>query len=250
MTCSCIISINLITLYYIIRWTKVEEEPNDSLPTSYDWRKTWSVCSHKIKDQAQCGSCWSFAGSTALAYRFCQASKGKVNVVLSPQDSISCDKGNNGCNGGGRLNTWNYYAKTGIVKESCFPYSSRGGTVEKCVTKCKNGAAWKKYKAKNVKAIAGENAIKTELINNGPVHTGFTVYQDFMNYKSGIYKHVSGSSLGGHAVVIIGYGVSNGTKYWICQNSWGANWGENGFFRIKIGDCGIDSNAAVGVPVL
>ena len=90
--------------------------------------------------------------------------------------------------------------------------------------------------AKNVKAIAGENAIKTELINNGPVHTGFTVYQDFMNYKSGIYKHVSGSSLGGHAVVIIGYGVSNGTKYWICQNSWGANWGENGFFRIKIGD--------------
>ena len=48
----------------------------------------------------------------------------------------------------------------------------RGGTVEKCVTKCKNGAAWKKYKAKNVKAIAGENAIKTELINNGPVHTG------------------------------------------------------------------------------
>ena len=105
------------------------------------------------------------------------------------------------------------------------------------------------YKAKNVKAIAGENAIKTELINNGPVHTGFTVYQDFMNYKSGIYKHVSGSSLGGHAVVIIGYGVSNGTKYWICQNSWGANWGEKGFFRIKIGDCGIDSNAAVGVPV-
>ena len=102
MTCSCIISINLITLYYIIRWTKVEEEPDDSLPTSYDWRKTWSVCSHKIKDQAQCGSCWSFAGSTTLAYRFCQASKGKVNVVLSPQDSISCDKGNNGCNGGGR----------------------------------------------------------------------------------------------------------------------------------------------------
>ena len=63
------------------------------------------------------------------------------------------------------------------------------------------------YKAKNVKAIAGENAIKTELINNGPVHTGFAVYQDFMNYKSGIYKHVSGSSLGEHAVVIIGYGV-------------------------------------------
>jgi cathepsin B len=73
------------------------------------------------------------------------------------------------------------------------------------------------------------------------METGFTVYQDFMNYKSGVYKHVSGNVLGGHAVKIVGWGQENGTNYWICANSWGTSWGENGFFRIAWGQCGIDS---------
>jgi len=72
-------------------------------------------------------------------------------------------------------------------------------------------------------------------MTNGPVETGFTVYADFMNYKSGIYKYVSGRQEGGHAVKIIGWGVEGGVKYWICANSWNTNWGENGFFRIEEG---------------
>jgi len=66
-----------------------------------------------------------------------------------------------------------------------------------------------------------------------------------MNYQSGIYHHVTGRQLGGHAVKIIGWGVESGTKYWICANSWNTSWGEQGFFRIKEGDSGID-NAAFG----
>ena len=58
-----------------------------------------------------------------------------------------------------------------------------------------------------------------------------------MQYESGIYKHVSGTLLGGHDVVIIGWGIEDGTKYWIAQNSWGKDWGEQGYFRIVEGIC-------------
>jgi len=59
------------------------------------------------------------------------------------------------------------------------------------------------------------------------------VFRDFMTYKSGIYVYTSGEPLGGHAVKMIGYGRENGIDYWICANSWGPNWGDNGYFKIK-----------------
>jgi len=73
------------------------------------------------------------------------------------------------------------------------------------------------------------------------METAFRVYSDFMNYGSGIYMHTSGHFEGGHAVKILGWGVEGGINYWICANSWGPKWGEEGFFRIAYGECGIDS---------
>ena len=67
--------------------------------------------------------------------------------------------------------------------------------------------------AQNIKVVRGIDGIKNELILNGPVHVGFDLYKDFMVYKSGIYKHLTGASLGGHAVVVVGYGVENGISY-------------------------------------
>jgi len=83
----------------------------------------------------------------------------------------------------------------------------------------------------------------TEIMTNGPVEAAFTVYTDFMLYKGGVYSHVSGTEEGGHAIKIVGWGVDNGTKYWLVANSWSPAWGENGFFRIKRGtnECGIES---------
>jgi cathepsin B len=75
------------------------------------------------------------------------------------------------------------------------------------------------------------------LVTKGPVTAAFTVYEDFVNYKSGVYKHVTGSALGGHAVKIIGYGVD----HWIVVNSWNETWGDEGTFKIAFGECGIDS---------
>jgi len=71
-----------------------------------------------------------------------------------------------------------------------------------------------------------------------------------MNYKSGVYHHVSGSLEGGHAVKILGWGTDGKTAYWLCANSWGKLWGEQGFFRIKQGDCGIDDATYACAPDL
>ena len=222
------------------------EEEEDDVPESFDFRTQWPDCIGEIRIQASCGSCWAFSGAVAFQQRLCIA--GGDKVVLSPQDSVSCDKANLGCQGGYLPRTWNYYKTTGLVTENCFPYTSQKGTVEACITECKDGSEWKKYKISDYSSFRGVNAIRKEILENGPVQTGFTVYNDFMSYKSGIYKHVSGSALGGHAVIIIGWGVEEGVEYWIAQNSWDKNWGENGYFRIKTGECGFDAYA--GTPIV
>ena len=78
----------------------------------------------------------------------------------------------------------------------------------------------------------------------------FTVYEDFFNYKSGVYQHVSGGVAGGHAIKVLGFGVENGVAYWLCANSWGPSWGMQGFFKIKQGDCGINQQMYACTPAV
>lgn len=82
------------------------------------------------------------------------------------------------------------------------------------------------------------------------MESAMTVYADFMSYKSGIYKHTWGGMQGGHAIRIIGWGhdAASGINYWICANSWGDSWGEQGYFRIAFGECNIDSAVYGCVP--
>jgi len=93
----------------------------------------------------------------------------------------------------------------------------------------------------------GEASIQQAIAEGGPLEVAFTVYSDFENYAGGVYKHVSGSSVGGHAVKMVGWGTENGVKYWKVANSWNPYWGEKGYFRIIRGqnEGGIES-AAVG----
>lgn len=226
-----------------------------SLPDSFDSRTQWPNCIHEIRNQQQCGSCWAFAASEVLSDRFCIASQGAINVVLSPQDMVSCDKSNMGCNGGYLDRSWNYLVNTGIVSDECYPYTSGSGITGTCQTSagsCVNKSVpFKKYRASNSITYTTVQDIKTDLLTNGPIETGFLVYQDFMSYKGGIYKKTSNTLLGGHAVKVVGWGKENNVDYWIVANSWGTGWGENGHFRIAIGNCcNFESSMISGSPHL
>lgn len=94
----------------------------------------------------------------------------------------------------------------------------------------------------------GVQAIQQAIMAGGPMEVAFDVYGDFENYAGGIYHHVSGEMAGGHAVKMVGWGVENGVNYWKIANSWNPYWGENGYFRIKFGEGGIDSEAVASDP--
>src|SRR5262249_3706505 len=93
--------------------------------------------------------------------------------------------------------------------------------------------------------------IQNEIFQNGPVEAAFTVYEDFMDYTSGVYQYDGVSEqLGGHAVKILGWGndADSGLDYWLVANSWNTTWGEQGFFKIVRGqdDCGIEDGIVAG----
>ena len=216
-------------------------------PTSFDSRTQWPGCVHPVLDQGQCGSCWAFGATESLSDRFCIATGGKTNVVLSPQYLVSCDTNNYGCNGGYLDVAWNFMKSQGAPLNTCVPYTATDGT---CPTKCSNGSAPVFYKAATVNSYTTPASIQAAVMASGPIEVQFTVYQDFMSYSSGVYIHTWGGVLGGHAVKNVGWGVSGTISYWICQNSWAASWGIQGFFWIGFGQCGIDQGGVAGAPAV
>jgi len=236
-----------------------------SLPINFDGRKQWPNCIHGILDQGDCGSCWSFASTESLSDRFCIFSNENINVVLSPQNLLSCEELNLGCTMGSLPNwAWDYLQSYGVTTMNCDPYTSGGGDVSKCpspINNCNDGSLGKLYKAVNYTHVGNfiepsrhiESIMKALL--QGPVDATFNVFSDFdgFPFSSGaIYKHTSGEYEGLHSVKVIGYGVQNSTDYWLVQNSWGSSWGDNGFFRIirGIDDCFFETMMYTGVPLL
>lgn len=92
--------------------------------------------------------------------------------------------------------------------------------------------------------------IKQDIYDNGPVTAAMMVYEDFLSYSSGIYVRHSNDFLGGHAIKGVGWGkdASSGINFWIMANSWSPSWGENGYFRIKMGECQIDEMVTSALP--
>jgi cathepsin B len=225
-----------------------------SVPDNYDPRTTDKAhCYHPIRNQMKCGSCWAFAASETLSDRYCLLKN--IDVVLSPQDLVSCDTIlNKGCEGGNPLAAWEYAAISGIVSDACYPYVSGNGTTGSCEIKskaCVNPAEkFLKYKSSQPTSLSDKTKIKEALLV-GSVEASMMVYDDFPTYKGGIYvKTSSAQFLGGHAVKIVGYGIDEKTSisYWIVANSWDTSFGENGYFRIKMAECSIDSAVTYANP--
>lgn len=123
----------------------------------------------------------------------------------------------------------------------------------KCTSSCYESGYSTPYKSDKLKAkseysVKGVTNMQKELMEKGTLSVSLTVYEDFEAYSSGVYQHVTGKSLGGHAIKMVGWGVDNGTPYWTCINSWNDSWGEQGAFRILRGsnECGIEGGVVAG----
>ncbi len=209
------------------------QEVGRDIPTYLDWRnkdgKNWLS---PIKNQGACGSCVAFASMGVFEGQINVTSgRPDLNLDLSEQYLFAaigkCDSG------AWPDEAFSSLESRGTPDETCLPYTS-GRTAED-VDSSQACADVKKraYKLANADSLNSASSIKTAL-QNGPVSTTMTVYEDFMFYSEGVYQHVTGSAVGGHAVVIVGYDDANDA--WIVRNSWGADWGEKGYFRIKRND--------------
>jgi len=179
--------------------------------------------------------------------------------ILSPQEVVSCSQYAQGCEGGFPYLIAGKYAQDfGLVEEACFPYT---GTDSPCKPKkdCLRYYSSEYHYVGGFYGGCNEALMKLELVHHGPMAVAFQVYDDFFHYRTGIYYHTglrdpfNPFELTNHAVLLVGYGTdaASGMDYWIVKNSWGASWGENGYFRIRRGtdECAIESIAMAATPV-
>ena len=151
---------------------------------------------------------------------------------LSPQELVSCDSDNGGCEGGLAAAALVYIQKNGIVPETCYPYL---GAVQACPSTCKDGSSFKSARVCKCTTVINCGTFEgmKRCLTDGPITVRILLYQDFIYYKSGIYCWDQKSVfIGGHALRCVGYGNSP-EEYLEMANSWGAEWGERGFFKIS-----------------
>jgi len=207
-------------------------QPVSFLPT-FTWRDyqghDWIT---PVKDQSSCGSCWAFAGVGALeAIVRIRMNDPYLDIDLSEQFLVSCSSGS--CSGGYASTAMTFLTKTGTPDEECMTYAAANLP---CSNACQD---WDERKTRIVSwsyVPDDVESIKAALVQE-PLNTTMMVYEDFSYYEDGVYEHVSGGLLGGHAVVLVGWEDEN--ECWIVKNSWSEEWGEDGFFRIKWGDSSI-----------
>ncbi len=206
-------------------------------PAAIDWRNNNGNFVTAVRDQKSCGSCVAFGTCASVESQIKILRGASFPIDLSEAHLFFCharSEGRNCVSGWSPDRALYFFQTQGVTEEAYYPYRD---VDQNCTGRL---AGWDGHLTKitGYSKINGIEAIKEYVATKGPVEACYTVYDDFFNYKSGVYKHVSGVAKGGHCVCIVGYSASGG--YWICKNSWGADFGESGYFRIAFGQCGIE----------
>jgi len=204
-----------------------------------DWRDSGAVTA--VKDQGQCGSCWSF--STTGALEGAHVIAGGDLTAFSESQFVDCDYGllkNLGCNGGLMDKAFKYAEKTAIATEEAYPYVAAKNS---CDSSKLAGATLKVTSYEDVKTN-DVDAMKA-MLAKGPVSVAIEADQRaFQTYTSGVLSSGCGTTLD-HGVLCVGWGSENDQEFWIVKNSWGPSWGDAGYIKLAIasdaaeGTCGI-----------
>jgi C1A family cysteine protease len=210
-------------------------------PKSMDWRTENAVS--PVKDQGQCGSCWSFSSTGAIEGVTAIAS-GSPAPSLSEQQLIDCESSNKGCKGGLQPNSFSFVAKNGgITTEDAYPYIQ---DIDDTAHKCASSGGAVTIRSYEELDEGDESGLLSAVGLLNPVAIDIDSGGDgnFMFYESGVFSSRKCSSVNtDHAVLAVGYGTdaASGMDYWLVKNSWSAEWGLGGYFMIERGKnmCGV-----------
>jgi len=215
----------------------VHNAPADlsTVPASVDWVSAGAVT--PVKDQGQCGSCWSFSSTGAMEGAY--FNKHHDLQSMSEQNFVDCDNlksggRDHGCNGGLMDNAFSWATKNGgICTETAYPYTSGTTKTEgTCHDSCKNSAfapvSYTDVTPNSDSAMMSALAQQTVAIAIEADQSSFQLY------KSGVFTGTCGTNLD-HGVLAVGYGTDSGTDFYKVKNSWGTSWGESGYIRLGRG---------------
>jgi C1A family cysteine protease len=201
-------------------------------PSSIDWRSKGAVTS--VKDQGQCGSCWTFSATGAVEGAWA-VSKGQL-IDLSEEQLVECatgiSYGSHGCNGGQMEGAFKYVIEHGQCALSAYPYTSgtgQSGSCKSCqaVAHVSSCSDVKPNDQISLKAAVAQQPVAIAIEAD-------TRY--FQSYSSGVLTSSSCGTNLDHGVLIVGYGTENGIDYWLVKNSWSTTWGDKGYVKIARSD--------------
>lgn len=232
------------------------------LPSSFDSSK--NPLTTNVMNQGNCGCCFAISTSTAISDVFSIGMNMTFNPYISTMYILSSISGHKKCDGGNPYEILEKIENEGIATNICVSYENACLDYGNCDNNmipskgcCNNQVDHYLYFISNIRVETDINLIKQHIYKYGCVIGGFTVYQSFEDFGnnygengfSDIYidkgTDINEKPLGFHAICIIGWGNDNGIDYWLCRNSWGEKWGNNGYFKFALYNKGINERNAL-----
>jgi len=216
-----------------------------AVPQTLDWRTQNMVT--PVKDQGQCGSCWAFSTVENIESMYCMKNQMDCSNLppLSPQEIVDCDTTDQGCNGGDPPTAYQFVMQEGgLEDDSDYPYTAQDGTCNFQSNLVKVTISNWQYATTN----SDEQTMQTNLATWGPLSICVDA-EPWQDYTGGVMMASDCSNSLDHCVQLVGYDMTQSTPFWIVRNSWGTDWGENGYIRLQYGQdtCGCADEATSAI---